>query len=273
MADDHARFAGSQPRHYDAGLGPVIFVDYAADMARRTAAISPKRVLETAAGTGIVSRALRDALPADAAITSTDLNAPMLEVAAAKFGANEKISFAVVDATALPYGDASFDAVVCQYGTMFFPDREKGYREAHRALAPGGHYLFSVWDAQRHNQFGQITNDLVVELFPADPPKFYNVPFSCSAIDPIKQTLLEVGFDEIAVYVLPLSKRVSDIPLFVRGLVFGSPLIDEIRSRGTIEPEAVQEALVQRFRVKWGNEPCDVPLQTILYSARKRMAI
>ncbi len=146
MSDD-ANFIGDIPEHYDRGLGPIIFVDYAADLARRAAACVPARVLETAAGTGIVTRQLRDLLPVGVRLTATDLNPPMLEVARAKFQPDEDVDFRHADAAALPFADDSFDAVVCQFGVMFFPDKDRSYREIHRVLAPGGRYLFNVWDA------------------------------------------------------------------------------------------------------------------------------
>ena len=123
MSDDAAGFIGSIPQHYDQGLGPIIFVDYAADIARRVASGNPTRVLETAAGTGIVTRKLRDALAKDARLTATDLNPPMLEVARTKFRAGEQVEFQPADATALPFADGSFDAVMCQFGIMFFRTR------------------------------------------------------------------------------------------------------------------------------------------------------
>ena len=170
MTDQSAGFVGTIPQHYDRHLGPVIFVDYAAAMAKLVAAAKPGRVLETAAGTGIVTRTLRDALPPDTSLTATDLNPPMLEVARAKFEAQERVSFEPADATALPFADGSFDAMVCQFGVMFFPDKARGYREAYRVLAPGGRYFFSVWDAHRHNPYGQVALDTVTKFFPNDPP-------------------------------------------------------------------------------------------------------
>jgi len=165
-----ASFVGSIPEHYDRGLGPMVFVDYAADIARRTAVCSPRRVLEIAAGTGIATRRLRDVLPAGAHLTATDLNPPMLEIARAKFRPDEQVDFRPADATTLPFADGSFDAVVCQFGVMFFPDKDKSYREVHRVLAPGGRYLFNVWDGHRHNQFGRIAHEVAGGFFPADPP-------------------------------------------------------------------------------------------------------
>src|ERR1700722_4323897 len=145
MSDDAARFVGDIPRHYDQAMGPIIFADYADDIARRAVACGPSRVLETAAGTGIVTRRLRDLLPADVHLTATDLNPPMLEIARAKFRPGERVELQPADATALPFPDGGFDTVVCQFGVMFFPDKNKAYREVHRVLKPGGHYLFSIW--------------------------------------------------------------------------------------------------------------------------------
>src|SRR5215218_7891494 len=139
MKDDAAGFTGSIPQHYDQGLGPMIFVDYAAEMAKRVGAGNPARVLETAAGTGIGTRRLRDVLPAGVRLTATDLNAPMLEIARSKFRPSEDVAFKPADAMALPFEDGSFDAVVCQFGVMFFPDKPGSYREVYRVLAPGGH--------------------------------------------------------------------------------------------------------------------------------------
>ena len=269
MSND-AAFIGSIPQHYDQGLGPMIFVDYAADIAQRVAAGNPMRVLETAAGTGIVTRKLRDALPAGARLTATDLNSPMLEVARAKFRVGEQVEFQPADATALPFADASFDAVVCQFGVMFFPDKPKSFSEAHRVLAPGGRYLFSVWDSHRYNPFGRIAHQVAGSFFPADPPQFYNVPFSCHQIDPIKELLIVAGFSDINVAVVGFQKDIPDASVFARGLIYGNPMIDQVRARGGVEPELIVDAMVETLRREFGADPGRMPLQAIVFSATKR---
>jgi ubiquinone/menaquinone biosynthesis C-methylase UbiE len=170
MADQAAQFVGTIPENYDRGLGPHVFVDYAADLVRRVASGSPSKVLELAAGTGIVTRMLRDALPASAHLLATDLNPPMLEVARKKFNAGDKIVFQPADATALPFEDAAFDAIACQFGVMFFPDKDKSYREAYRVLSPGGRYLFNVWDAFEYNPFARIAHETIGRFLPPDVP-------------------------------------------------------------------------------------------------------
>jgi ubiquinone/menaquinone biosynthesis C-methylase UbiE len=266
MTNNTSVFAGNIPEHYDEGLGPVLFVEYAEDIARRVAAYAPKRVLETAAGTGIVSRRIKDALP-DAEITATDLNAPMLERAAAKFKRGEAIEFRPADATALPFADGEFDAVVCQFGVMFYPDKETSYREAHRALRARGRYLFSVWDSHKHNPFGRIAHEIACSFFPVDPPQFYQVPFGYSSIDPIKEALIAAGFDDLKIAVVGKEKKIADVAALARGMVLGNPLIDQIKARGGVDPDRVVEAAQQRLQREFGERP--MPLQAIVFDARK----
>jgi ubiquinone/menaquinone biosynthesis C-methylase UbiE len=263
-------FTGSIPDHYDRGLGPVIFVDFADDMARRVAATGAIRVLEIAAGTGIVTRRLRDLLPSDAHLTATDLNPPMLEVARTKFRPGEQVDFQLADAVALPFPDAAFDAVVCQFGVMFFPDKERSYREVHRVLSSRGHYFFSVWDSHRRNPFGRLAHEIIGGFFPADPPQFYQVPFGYHRIDPIKESLTDAGFADIKVAVLSVEKEIPDVASFARGIICGSPVIDQIRARGGVEPDRIVEAIAVALRREFGADAGRMPMQTITFEAAKR---
>jgi len=270
MSGHSADFSGDIPLNYDSGLGPIIFAGYAADMANRVASGgTPSRVLETAAGSGLVTRALRDALPAGAHLTATDLNDAMLDIARAKFRAGEDVVFQAADATALPFPDGSFDTMICQFGVMFYPDKDQGYREAHRVLIPGGRYLFSVWDAHRHNPFGRIVHEVIGSFFPFDPPRFFELPFGYHLIDPIKESLLAAGFGEIKVSVIRQQRPVADFSSFARGFVFGSPVIDQIRQRGGVAPSDVQEAVAAAMRREFGGEPGLVSMQAIVFEARR----
>jgi SAM-dependent methyltransferase len=267
MQRDSTSYSASIPEHYDSGLGPVIFIDYADDIARRAAALKPARVLETAAGTGIVSRRLRDHLPAAAHLISTDLSPAMLEIAKTKFKPAEQVAFQPADATALPFGDASFDVVVCQFGVMFYPDKDKSYREVHRVLAPGGCYLFNVWDSHRYNPFGRIPHETAARFFPDDPPQFQNIPFGY-AFDSIKDSLIAAGFTGITAHVVRFEKDVGDSSGLARGVTFGSPMIDQIRARGAVEPEQFYETLLANYRQAFGN-PGRMSMQATVFSARR----
>ena len=146
MSNSDKVFAGSIPDVYDAYLVPLIFESYAADLAARVSGSDPETVLETAAGSGVVPRALAPKLNAEARYVITDLNQPMLDRAIARQAADPRITWKQADALQLPFENESFDAVCCQFGVMFFPDRVAGYKEALRVLRPGGRFLFNFWD-------------------------------------------------------------------------------------------------------------------------------
>ena len=158
-------FAGSIPEIYDRFLVPLIFEPYAADLARRVAALAPRDVLETAAGTGVLTRALAAQLAPSTRIVATDLNQPMLDQAARRQQGGS-VEWKQADALALPFDDRSFDVVACQFGVMFFPDKVQGYKEARRVLRPGGRFLFNVWDRIEENEFADVVTEALAERVP-----------------------------------------------------------------------------------------------------------
>jgi SAM-dependent methyltransferase len=269
MGSENARFVGSIPEHYDKGLGPVIFAGFADDLARRVEAANPATVLEIAAGTGILTRCLRDRLPASVRLTATDLNAPMLEKAQSKFGPGEPVEFQTADAMVLPFRDASFDAVVCQFGIMFFPDQDRCNREVFRVIDPGGHYFFNVWGSFDDNPFGRIAYEVVAGFFPEDPPQFYKVPYSCAAIAPIQDSLARAGFADIEVSEVARQGVIPDARAFAVGLIYGNPAIGEIRARGGVDPARLVDALAEALRRAFGPDPGRMPMKIYAYQALK----
>src|SRR5262249_26188677 len=164
MAATDKLFAGSIPEIYDRFLVPLIFESYASDLAERLARLEPRGGLETAAGTGVLTRAMPSRLPAQARIVATDLNQPMLNHAQRQ-SHDGRITWRQADALALPFEDQSFDVVACQFGAMFFPDKVQGYREARRVLKRGGHFLFNVWNRISENEFADVVTQALATLF------------------------------------------------------------------------------------------------------------
>ncbi|PWB83467.1 MAG: ubiquinone biosynthesis protein UbiE [Methylocystaceae bacterium] len=261
-------YVGDVPENYDRALGAVLFLPYAEEAARRTASINPSDVLEIAAGSGVATRELRDRIPTTAQLTATDISDDMLRVARSKFHDGEQVSFEIVDACALPYADASFDAIVCQFGYMFFPDKPKAIREALRTLRPGGRYILSVWDSEKNNLFVSESLAVLKSFFPNDPPIWMKGPASCHAIDPIKENLVDSGFDNIGISVIKYT-RPFDTLEFARGIVFGSPVNEEVTERGGVDPETVAKAYADALTRSVGST---LPIQAIMFEAERPKA-
>lgn len=167
---------------YDRDLGPVLFDHYGLDTAQRIAEQSPRDVLEIAAGTGtgIVTRHLRNLLAKDTRLTAIDVSDSIMDLARTKFLPNEQVTFQNADATALPFNNEAFDAVVCQFGIMFF-DQKTALHEAYRVLRRGGRYLFRVWDSERYNPFASLSFEVSLRYlsnsFRRIHPSFCLIPF------------------------------------------------------------------------------------------------
>jgi len=251
MREADKAFVGSIPTIYERYLGPWLFEPYAADLAKRAAGFKPAKILEIAAGTGIVTRALTRALPVQASITATDLNQGMLEVAMAMLKALN-VAWRQADALALPFADGTFDLAVCQFGAMFFPDKKTAYREALRVLKPGGHFLFNVWDRIEANEFSHVVSDAVAACFPDDPPRFLaRTPYGYHEVAVIERELREAGFRECEVETVKLRSRAASARDPALGYCQGSPLRVEIEARdgGALEKvtAAAAAALAKRF--------------------------
>jgi SAM-dependent methyltransferase len=264
-------FAGSVPELYDSHFVPLIFEPYAADLARRVASLAPSRVLETAAGTGVVTRAMARSLPAHVDIVATDLNQPMLDRAAA-VGTQRRVRWQQADAMRLPFEHGSFDAVVCQFGVMFFPDKAHAFAEARRVLRRGGTLLFNVWDRIEHNEFVHVAAAALARLYPADPPLFMErTPHGYSDLNTIARDLANGGLTAT-----PRSETVtlrSRAPSPLSAAIAycqGTPWRGEIEARarpgaGLEEATAaVEAAIAERF----GTGPIDGKIQAHVISVQ-----
>ncbi|MER9459326.1 class I SAM-dependent methyltransferase [Mesorhizobium sp. M0387] len=236
MSETDKVFAGSIPENYDRYMVPLIFEPFAADLARRAASLSPGAVLEVAAGTGVVTRALAPKLSPGASYVVTDLNQPMLDYAASRQAPDSRIQWRQADALALPFEDAAFDLVCCQFGAMFFPDRAAGYREAKRVLKTGGHFLFNVWDRIEDNVFANDVTNALAEIFPNDPPRFLaRTPHGYNDIALIRGELEAAGFSRVVIDTRAEQSRASSPRLPAVAYCQGTPLRNEIEARGKLE--------------------------------------
>ena len=261
-------FAGSIPAIYDRYMVPLIFAPYARLVAERAAELQPHRILETAAGTGVVTDALHRALP-DAKIVATDLNAPMLEQAARRLDGSN-VEFRPADAQSLPFESDSFDLVVCQFGLMFVPDKVRANSEARRVLREGGRYLLVIWDRIEHNLATMTAGRAVAGLFPIEAARFYErVPFRYHDVGLIEQDLLAAGFTDIEYETVELRSQAASADDAAIALVQGTPMRSDIEQIDPAMLGRATDAAAQALREYEGPDGFDAPMSARLVTAIK----
>ncbi len=268
MATQDFVFSGSIPAIYDRYMVPLIFAPYAEEVARRARALMPGHVLETAAGTGVVTQALHRALP-DAEIIATDLNARMLEVAAARVR-SDKVSFEAADAQELRFADESFDHVVSQIGVMFFPDKVRGNAEARRVLRDGGHYLLVIWDKVERNLATMMAGRAVADLIPEGAGRFYErVPFRYHDQAQIAADLQAAGFDDVEFETVSLTSRAASARDAAIALVQGTPMRADIEQVAPGKLGAATDAAAEALAQFEGPNGFSAPMSAYLVIATK----
>jgi ubiquinone/menaquinone biosynthesis C-methylase UbiE len=263
-------FSGSIPRLYDEYLVPLIFEPYASDLVDRLASRPMSRVLEVAAGTGVVTRKLATLLPESVTIVATDLNQPMLD-RASEVGTSRPVEWRQADALQLPFDDSTFDAVVCQFGVMFFPDRPKAFSEAFRVLVPGGVLIFSVWDRIEENEFAHTVSLALESLFPEDPPRFMaRTPHGYHDLATIGRDLKAGGFSAAArTSTVAARSRAASARVPAIALCQGTPLRNEIEARGKTRLAEVTDVAAQAITRRFGSGPVDAKIQAHIVSVER----
>lgn len=262
MSEADKVFSGSIPDVYDEYLVPLIFEDFAEDLSRRVAATDPSTVLETAAGSGVVTRALAPRLATGTRYCVTDLNQPMLDRAQRMQGEDARIEWQVADAMSLPYEDCVFDVVCCQFGVMFFPDRVAGYREAMRVLKPGGCFLFNVWDRIEENEFADVVTRAAGEVFPDDPPVFLaRTPHGYHDAVRIEADVRSAGFRDAKIETIV---QMSSAPTARHPAIAycqGTPLRSEIEVRNPSQLDDVTDRAALAIEALYGAGPVTAKTQ------------
>jgi ubiquinone/menaquinone biosynthesis C-methylase UbiE len=270
MAATDKTFAGSIPEIYDRFMVPLIFEPYARDLAGRLANVEPRDVLETAAGTGVLTRAIASKLPAQARIVATDLNQPMLDRAAAHEEAPGRIAWRQADALALPFADQSFDAVACQFGAMFFPDKVSGYKEARRVLKPGGHFFFNVWDRIAGNEFADVVTETLATMFPNDPPRFLaRTPHGYHDVAMLREELTMAGFAQVGIETFGDISRAPSPREPAIAYCQGTPLRNEIEARDPSGLAAATQACTEALALRFGSGPVEGRIRAHVISAAR----
>jgi ubiquinone/menaquinone biosynthesis C-methylase UbiE len=267
MSAHDTHFVGSIPLVYDELLGPLVFAPYAEDLAERVGRGAPSTVLDIAAGTGVLTRALARAL-ASARIVASDLNEAMLGVAQRK--SLPRVTWKHADAEHLPFDDAAFDAVVCQFGYMFVPDKHAAYREARRVLGPAGRLVVSVWGALDRNELTEVVAESVARSFPHDPPRFFErTPFGYHDGAALRSELERAGFENVEVESVEKVTQAPSPELVARGLCLGTPLRNEIEARDPSRLDAVTAAAGAALRERFGAGPFENHMHALVLSARR----
>ena len=268
MKNPETRFSGSVPAKYDLLMVPLIFRPYAKELARRAQDMRPRHVLETAAGTGALTRALHEAMP-DVDIVATDLNQPMLDMAAERVKSS-RVLFAQADALDLPFDDGVFDLVVCQFGSMFFPDKVRGHWEARRVLSDGGHYMLAIWDRIERSDLTNAAQNVLIDSFPDDPPMFMTEgPFGYSDTHRIEQDLHDAGFDTVDIETVELRSRSPSAHDAATALCYGTPMGTELDDREAGSLERVFERVEEALRAFEGPDGIDASMAAHIVLATK----
>ena len=263
-------FAGRIPQFYDTYMVPLIFQPYARDMASRVASRHVSRVLEIAAGTGVLTRALAAELPEGVEIVATDLNQAMIDYAAGLEIARP-VEWRQADAMALPFEDEAFDVVVCQFAMMFVPDKVKAYLEARRVLRPGGLFLFDVWDRIEENEFADVITTSLESIFPDNPPRFLaRTPHGYYDVRVIERDLVRAGFSASPIIDTIAHRSRADSP-DVPAIAYcqGTPLLNEIKERDASRLDEATEVATRAIAAKFGEGKVDGKISAHIVSITK----
>lgn len=253
------------PEFYDRFLVPEIFEPFARNLAARLSQVSSGQVLEMAAGTGALTRALARALPISVGITATDLNPAMLQQAKMHAGL-ERVVWREADALALPFSDATFSYVLCQFGVMFFPDKQAAFREARRVMKPGGAFLFIVWDGWEGTVLGEASR-VVGEMLDVEPTNIRAPAYN--DIARVRADLTVAGFAAVTAERLVERSRSNSAREASIANCHGGLIRAYIEAHAPDRLEEITDAATAAIAARFGDGPIEAPLYAVLFGGSR----
>ena len=189
--------AGPSPAEvYDERFVPALFGQWGPVIAG-LAGVSPgSAVLDVACGTGALAVAAAERAAPGGQVVGLDANPEMLAVARRK---PVDVRWIEARAEALPFADASFDAVVSQFGLMFFEDPARALGEMRRVLRPGGRMAVAVCDAVERSDGYAAFTDLLRRLFGDEVAEAFARPFALGDPDRLGALCAEAGIPDASV--------------------------------------------------------------------------
>ena len=267
MSTSPPAYSGSVPQFYDRYRKDLSFDPFAADLVLRIPIRDGLRILELACGTGILTRRVLEALPDDARVVATDLNEPMIAYARHSV-ADERVTWQVADAQDLPFGDESFDILLCAFGFMFLPDKVHGFREARRVLEPGGLLLANTWHGLEENRSAGKIEEVLQRLFPDDPPQFLKAPYGYGDHARIRADMEAAGWTGVSCEDVTLASQVPSAVDVALGYIRGTPLYGQLAERGA-DTEAVIRTLAEELVAVGGERPYRAEHTATVITARR----
>lgn len=210
-------------QQYERWLVPVLFQPWAIDLVTRCGATAGSRVLDLACGTGAVTRAAVPRLGPDGEIIGLDLSEAMLAVARRQVPSDVRIQWRRGDAGSLPFPGNSFDAVLCQQGFQFFPERQRVLREIARVLRAGGRLALSVWCGQDRNPLGAALTSVIGKCLGPIYGEIVRQPFSLANPDHLEADITAARFRVISSEMVTHDLHAPDAAAFLSGEVCALP--------------------------------------------------
>src|SRR5687768_5374193 len=261
-------FTGSIPANYDKYLGPMFFEPYAEQVGQLFDPLRANDVLELCCGTGRLTRHLREKLLSTSRLVASDLSPDMLSIAKKKLE-NLESEWRIIDAQALPFKDESFDLVVCYFGYMLVPDKQKAFAEGYRVLRKDGKQVMATWDKLDNNAASHVFRTALKRYMGDNLPEHYKLSYSMHDTESLVTMLKEAGFPVVRSEQVEKECNADNSLTAAQGLVKGGSLYNEIMKSDPALAEEIITTVERELAEKYGRSPMHAPMSAIITQAWK----